>query len=484
MKSELNRNSSTPKVIEGFFSKQLIQVVLVALFAFLLRVYHLNFQSLWLDELYTMCIADPTHSVKEILNGLKTDFHPPLHYFLAHYYFRLVGFSDFTGRLLSVFIGIAGVIAIYFLGREMKDHRMGIIMALVTAVNFYHVFHSQEVRMYILLFLFAIVSVIFCLRAIRRNTWQEYIKFIILTVLLLYTHYFGMFVFVGELFWMTMMVLFFKSADFKKVFISCLAVVTFFLPWIPYILTASHRSHWMPAPKPWFFFNYLFDYTGRDPVVSVLFLLGLVLFLRRLIQLYRNKENEKLAGYLLLSCLLFFVYIPPYLISQFKPVVQLRCTISGLPFLIAAMILGLESLGRRWSVVLYTLVMVSALINLFFIRNYYATNTKEDFRSLAQVVDHLDVQEPVVSHYALQFNYYFRQLHSGIAVIDPDSTRPEDVLKNSRTFYVLNAHSNENLMTLSKYKNWQDYVKMDFVADTIYKSTFGKKESAVRFTER
>ncbi len=89
-------------------------VVLLALIAFALRVWGLDFQPLWGDEGWSVYFA--TMPLPKMLGLTALDIHPPLYYALLHGWFALVGVGAESARLLSAAIGTLMVPAMYALG--------------------------------------------------------------------------------------------------------------------------------------------------------------------------------------------------------------------------------------------------------------------------------------------------------------------------------------------------------------------------------
>jgi uncharacterized membrane protein len=493
-----NRIDRTGK--KGFLVKgdalQHIVLVAIIVLAVLSRLYNLTFQSLWLDELYTMSIADPGHSIKDIMAYIKTDFHPPLHYIIAHLFFKIVGFNDFSGRLLSALIGILGVIAMYLLGKQIKDKRTGILMALLTSVNYYHIYYSQEIRMYILIFLFSALSGLFLLKALNRNKSIDYVYYTFFTSLLLYTHYFGILVLAAEVLYV--LFVFKEKPTFsatRKVAIALVSIMLLYLPWIPHLLMTGSRKHWMGTPDPWYLFVYLYEIVGKDPVTALLFLTGLFLFLKDFFRSGNELPTSKKPKSLLIILMLFSIFILSYFISLVKPILQLRCTIAALPFLIAAVVLELDSFKTRVSHILFSILVISAFINIIFVKKYYSTITKENFRDVSAIVAKTSPNGNFFSHYALYYNYYFKQLNSRITVKYPGTNDPSAILDHSQSFIYLNAHSDKfdaggaeqllqgmitgvDVMTPEMYQGWTDYIVTHYTRDTIYQVKESSTENA------
>src|SRR5919109_511127 len=77
--------------------------------AFALRVYLLGAQSLWNDEGTSVALAPL--NLDAITNAAARDIHPPLYYYLLHFWMPLVGNTEYAIRFLSV---IAGVLTVAF----------------------------------------------------------------------------------------------------------------------------------------------------------------------------------------------------------------------------------------------------------------------------------------------------------------------------------------------------------------------------------
>jgi len=121
-------------------------VLLLTLLALGLRAIRLAYQPLWWDEGWSLHFA--TASIREMLELTAVDIHPPLYYLVLHYWIRLFGPGVVSVRLLSVLLGTAAVPLLYGAGRRLAGYRGGLLAGLLLAISPFHVFYSQEVRMY------------------------------------------------------------------------------------------------------------------------------------------------------------------------------------------------------------------------------------------------------------------------------------------------------------------------------------------------
>jgi len=114
-------------------------VALILLGGSALRLYGLTFQSLWLDELFSMVFSRSDLPFKDIVRVYLDDVHPLGYPFLLHLWLLLFGDTDLAGRSLSAALGILGIAVMLLTGRRLISTEAGIYAALLTALNAYHI---------------------------------------------------------------------------------------------------------------------------------------------------------------------------------------------------------------------------------------------------------------------------------------------------------------------------------------------------------
>jgi hypothetical protein len=174
-------------------------LLLVILIAFSLRTTRLNFQPLWWDEGYSLYFA--TMDLAEMIAGTASDIHPPFYYALLHLWIALLGPDAVAVRLLSVFAGTLTVPLLYQVGRRLADDQVGMLASLVMAIAPFHVYYSQEVRMYGLVTLLGLLSVYAVLllleiqeTASRRQQILLWVGYVAITLAAMYTQYYAAFI--------------------------------------------------------------------------------------------------------------------------------------------------------------------------------------------------------------------------------------------------------------------------------------------------
>lgn len=130
--------------------KRLMTILLAIIFiAFALRLYHASTTLMWGDEGFSVFSASrDLYAIT--FEGKDVDPHPPLYYYLFHFWMLLSGTSKLSIRFFSIFFGTATVALVFILGRRLFSSRVGLISAALLTLAPFAVQYSQEVRMYAL----------------------------------------------------------------------------------------------------------------------------------------------------------------------------------------------------------------------------------------------------------------------------------------------------------------------------------------------
>jgi uncharacterized membrane protein len=241
--------------IEGKTQKRvlLLALVLVMSLGAALRIIKLGSESLWLDEAYS--IYTSRLSLPAIVNEIKKDVHPPLYYFVLHYWMMAFGESEFAARSLSVMFGVAAIALLYKLASMLFDRTTGLFSAILLAWSHFNIEFSQEARMYSLLVLLALGSLYFFLKLLERDPGKlTFAGYIACTTLLMYTQVYSVFVIAAENLYLFL--LFFSSRDvFRRTLwrwlLSQAAVLLLFAPWLIVLSQqiSEHKSFWIRPPS-------------------------------------------------------------------------------------------------------------------------------------------------------------------------------------------------------------------------------------------
>lgn len=169
--------------------RETFAVSLLTLAALGLRLFRLDFRSLWLDEAYSLTLASAPWT--EIWRGASLDIHPPLFHFLLGAWVRLAGPGEFSLRFLAALFGALLVPAAFALGRAVLSRPAGWWLAGLVAASPYFVEISRQARMPSLLALLTAGSLYFFWQWLETKTRPAAWAYWLCTLAALYTHYFS-----------------------------------------------------------------------------------------------------------------------------------------------------------------------------------------------------------------------------------------------------------------------------------------------------
>jgi 4-amino-4-deoxy-L-arabinose transferase-like glycosyltransferase len=150
-----------------------------------LRLHQLGAEELWLDEAASYRSA----TREELATALFHDSTPPLYGLLLRGWVKTFGKSEFVLRLPSALAGVAFVLVIFALGREVFCFEAGLYAALFAALAPIHVHYSQEARAYSLLLLCLALAHLCLWRALRLGRRHDWAGLAFCSALAMYTHY-------------------------------------------------------------------------------------------------------------------------------------------------------------------------------------------------------------------------------------------------------------------------------------------------------
>lgn len=408
-------------------------LVAILLLSFGLSVRCLACESIWVDEGATIAAArGETTNIIPVLIAV-IDNNPPLTYLIWHFWIKVTGLSEFSLRMLSVFAGLLTSVILYQLGRILFDRQVGMLSALMLISSGFHLYYAQTVRSNSLLELLALISFLLFVRLLAQNTFRNRAAYGVINVLLLYTHYYGIFILLAHTIFFTVQNWRTGPNRFWRQslhWISTQAIIgTAFIPWLPMMLFQGRRATTeIQAPSFALAIGTFIEFTW-SPVGFVLAVaiigVGFYILLRpKLIQLISTRKSTRLtsqsrytlqrspAGFWLVSIWLISGVGAPLLISfLFKPIFLSRYAIAVLP----AFYLLLAWLARRvikqplglW---LTGLLIAAQLTGVYAL---YQNTNNEQWREAVQYVDDQAKPGDLLLFYSgigqYSFDYYSRR---------------------------------------------------------------------------
>lgn len=394
------------KVIDDYNRNAKALFFILLFFSILLRLFNLN-DSLWLDEIWSMIMSAPDRSAMDIINACKTDTHPPLFDLILHFFLRLVGDNPINGRILALSFGIIGIFAtFYYTLRISKSYSAAIIAFGIVSLSFFHVYYSEEGRFYTFIYLLSLAILSHLYLFLREKKNIDIFLFTLFSILLVYTHYYGIILLIalslGILFlWIRKVI---DTRSFLYIALSGVIVLISFSPWLPYMFSGQEKESWMQVPHLGNFFEYLYNYTGKNPVEFLFMLIGVILS----IGLWKT---DKIL-YTLLYSSIVFGFLIPFLISYFKlPMLHMRYTIIYFPSIVLMVAIywyKSKLLKANAKLIVYGIVVLSIMINFFFINDYIKGTHKEPWKEIASdlSIKNFKTESSVYSEQGFYLNFY------------------------------------------------------------------------------
>ncbi len=185
----MSETARGPGASRSWSQAELIGLVLVILLAAAARLYMLGDQSLWYDESDRVFISSlPVDQIFPTMAEEGLQFLPL--YFLVQKPF-VDPFSEVVARLPSAWFGILAVALMAQVGRLVRGSRLGLVSALLLALNAFHIWYSRDAGFYSVVAVSSLGSLYFFLRLLSRQRLRLWVGLSAFTALGICTHYFA-----------------------------------------------------------------------------------------------------------------------------------------------------------------------------------------------------------------------------------------------------------------------------------------------------
>lgn len=442
-----------------------------------LRIYKLANNSLWGDEAVFIRFRSESGNLIENIKFIWDKFCKEgigvgirnYGYGLFTTFWSSLFKGEFMLRLSSVIFGVICIILIYKIGKLLFDKNTGLIAAFILSISPFHIYYSQEFRMYTLIAALTLVSV-YCLRRFQLSGSYRFLwGYVLFHVLNFYMNIVTVLVIFAQIVFFMFYLRKYRSL-FKKWIFANAAILFFISPAIILITIDLIRSGGIAGVRsslvtPFLEFgfekwipiytlkNFSAGYNASIPVGVLTLLLFIGLFIWALV-----KTNNREALYLCLCCLCIpvifmyagqrFLYADRYLIpSSFFLYLIVSNGISCLkkPFLLSTS-------------ALFSVLTLFSLVNYY--RDYLPTPHKQRFavhekkanREAADYVLHNFQEGDIIFHthnhttlpFEYYINYYFKDKYG----------MKQPFNNKERIALVLQFF--ENPRTPTAYKTWSE----------------------------
>jgi mannosyltransferase len=377
-----------------------------------LRLHHLNAESVWLDEAFSISIAHTTLSNIVVETG--RDVHPPLHYFLLLFWDRWLGGSTWISRLLSVACSLGTIAAAYAVTARLRSRGIALMAGALLAVSVFQVEFAQEARMYALLALLATLSLYGFIRLFDSASPRWFVFYAVATTLMVYTHAYAAFVLAGQAVTLGFEALLRRGRSttvLTRWVLAQIVVLAAFLPWLAIFtwqFSSVQRSFWIAEPEWSGLFGPFLTYTGSRTLlyaVGPLALAGAGRMARRSHEPSRSRPAPLLV---VLPWLLAPIVLPLLLSRVSSPIFLPKYTIAAsVPFAILA--------ADGIAIVPWTVGRLAVLAGVLWLavaplEKYYGTIHKDNWRAAVPAVEQQAQPDDLLLFYPyfqqIPFDYY------------------------------------------------------------------------------
>ena len=403
----LNNLSTIKRTVPWFIFSSII------LLAAALRFHDLGGESYWYDEIIMVRVAQD--NIWAIIEGGR----PPIYIILAHFWIKLFGTEEVATRSLSAIFGVASIPLIYLIGKELFDRKVGLVGAFLMAISQFQIYYSQDIRYYSLFVLMTLLSYYFFVIALRNRNIINLTLYVLTSVLLFYTHAFGVFVIAAQNLYFLLRWRCHRNLAIN--WISSQAIILFAI--MPKILASLGKvadgtagpMTWLPEPSPWSplitlrnFIGAGLDYPSLNTVIIgvsffVVAIGAYILWMGKerwlasvgdLLSGFKSVTNKGNESLLLVLWITIPILLPFVLSKIFGPMYHHRYMISASPAFYIILAFLITKLGRvvpeSITLGLLVIVITPGLIE------FYVSPVREQWREAAEYVEDKSTIDDVI----------------------------------------------------------------------------------------
>ncbi len=244
-----------------------------------LRIYHLSYKSISIDEAIGSFYA--VEDLERVVILTINDVHPPLFYVVHHFWIKIFGTSEMALRSIAIFFALLSILLLYRLGSIIFNRKIGLIAAFLLSISPWHVWISQNARSNSML-LFLVLLSTYCFYKTIQNGHKKWLVFYtIVTSISLYTHYFSFMVWFAQNLY-ALSSPYIREHKSKNWWQAQIIIVLLYFLWLPFMI-----SQFITKSRPMYkvfsvhFLENLFDHLNAYAPISKspLFIAGQILFL-------------------------------------------------------------------------------------------------------------------------------------------------------------------------------------------------------------
>lgn len=376
-------------------------IILILIFALGLRLPQLN-GSFWLDEAAQALESSRPWSQQL---DIAADFQPPLIHLILFFALKISTAEWWLRTIVALIPGLVTIWATYELGRKLINKKVGVIAALLLTTSSFHIFYSQELRPYSLPTMWAILSWLPLLTAVRLKKFSRshWLGYTIISLLGFYSSYLYPFFWIVQFLW----VIWQQRHKSREMISSAVLIGLGFVPWLPSFLEQLAVGETVRQRLPGWEKVVSISQTKSPALVVGKFIYGvmnieptfffitsfLIISTTFIYLIYLNwtkfKKIKTLKNLSLICSWLILPLLLAWIVSFWVPVIRPKRVLFLLPaaYLLVGQIVtvGRKKIQRQWGTVLVSILL---LLNLLGVLQYHFNPyyQRENWRSLYQEI--------------------------------------------------------------------------------------------------
>lgn len=367
------------------------------LLGFALRLYRLGDESLWYDETVSAFLAGL--SPAQLIAHTARDIHPPGYYLLLRYWAQAAGHTEFALAFFSVIFGVLLIPLTYLLGQHAANRAVAAWAALLVSVSPYHIWYSQEVRMYTLGAALGVIAAYCLLRQFATPAPHRYWLpgYILSAAIGLYAlYYFAFLLLALNLFFVIYGLR--RLAALKKLLLANGLLIAAYLPWLPIAwrqATNPPVPPWRSPPQLWAAiiesWSALSLGQSVEPgAVWPVLLVTLILLMLSLRAFPTNPSLPRFSGGWFLATYTFGPLLIIYLLSLITPLYHVRYLFTYAPAFYVLIAVGIVYLSMRihfWAALAAMVVIVTSSFYSLYQFHFDPQYRPDNFRAAVRFID-------------------------------------------------------------------------------------------------
>jgi len=333
----------------------------------LFRLYNINYDDFWIDEIISFYISDPSITLNEFYHRHKTlENSPFLFNFILRNYFQIFGYDTLIARYLPSTLNFLSIFFLIYFYKKILEGKSSLTLFILLAFNIYLIKYSQELRLYSWYIFIFIINIFYFYKIINFKNIKlhpSYLLFFLTSIFLIITHPFALIIIFS--YSVFLIYNYFSKKVFQMRLFKLLAVLNCFsvIFILFFIMNTTHQPIWIEDIDWKFFTNFFFSKFFGSRLIGGIYLLILIYLIIRYIKNILYESSFEM--FLLIS--IFFSYSIPIIYSYiFNPAVVDRYLIYLVLLIVLLIIVLIDRIeSKKIRLFLCSILIISTIGNFF-----------------------------------------------------------------------------------------------------------------------